>query len=65
MVYYFTGFIVVFFLVCYGYSYLIVKLAKERGDEYLFYGMLGGVFVLMGLGALAIPFLHWVFEHPI
>ncbi|WP_260378718.1 hypothetical protein [Limnospira platensis] len=42
MQYYFTGFIVLFFLVCYGYSYVIVKLAKDRGDQFLLYGMLGG-----------------------
>ena len=35
MQYYFTGFIVIFFLVCYGYSYVIVKLAKDRGEAHI------------------------------
>ncbi|MGB3405113.1 MAG: hypothetical protein WBA77_20695 [Microcoleaceae cyanobacterium] len=62
MEYYFTGFIVVFFLACYGYSYFIVKLAKQKGDQFLLYGLLGGLFVFMVFCAASVPFLHWVFD---
>ena len=62
MAYYFTAFTVIFFLACYGYSFLIVRLAKKRGEEYLFFGMLGGLFVFMAFCAAAVPFLHWVYD---
>ncbi|WP_040483359.1 hypothetical protein [Lyngbya aestuarii] len=62
MAYYFTAFTVIFFLVCYGYSYLIVKLAKERGEEFFLFGMLGGLFVFMAFCAAAVPFLHWIYD---
>ncbi|MGF1492353.1 MAG: hypothetical protein ACFBSC_07855 [Microcoleaceae cyanobacterium] len=62
MVYYFTGFIILFFLVSYGYSYTIVRLAKQRGDQFLFYGMLGGLFVLMAFCVATVPVLHWLLD---
>ncbi|MFY7803688.1 MAG: hypothetical protein ACOVQ7_09690 [Limnoraphis robusta] len=62
MEYYFTAFTIIFFLASYGYSFLIVKLAKQRGEEFLFFGMLGGLFVFMAFCAAAVPFLHWVYD---
>ncbi|EKD08470.1 hypothetical protein SPLC1_S230320 [Arthrospira platensis C1] len=41
---------------------MIVKLAKDRGDQFLLYGMLGGLFGFMAFCAAAVPFLHWVFD---
>jgi hypothetical protein len=37
-------------------------LAKQRGEEFLFFGMLGGLFVFMAFCAAAVPFLHWVYD---
>lgn len=62
MQYYFTGFIVIFFIACYGYSYLIVKLAKQKGEEFLLFGMLFGLFGFMAFCAASVPFLHWFLD---
>ncbi|OIP68812.1 MAG: hypothetical protein AUK43_14760 [Oscillatoriales cyanobacterium CG2_30_40_61] len=62
MQYYFTGFIVVFFIACYGYSYLIVKLSKEKGENFLFFGLLFGLFGFMVFCAASVPFLYWLLD---
>ncbi|HAN74404.1 MAG TPA: hypothetical protein DCQ51_06160 [Planktothrix sp. UBA8407] len=62
MQYYFTAFIVIFFIACYGYSYLIVKLAKQKGEEFLLFGMLFGLFGFMAFCAASVPFLHWLLD---
>ena len=62
MQYYFTAFIVIFFFACYGYSYIIVKLAKQKGEEYLFFGMILGLLGFMAFCAASVPFLHWLLE---
>lgn len=62
MQYYFTAFIVIFFIACYGYSYLIVKLAKQKGEEFLLFGMLFGLFGFMAFCAASVPFLHSIFD---
>ncbi|MGL5082002.1 MAG: hypothetical protein ACRC8A_11005 [Microcoleaceae cyanobacterium] len=65
MAYYFTGFTIIFFLLCYGYSYTIVKMAKKWGDQVLFYGIFGGLFVFMAFCAVSVPVLHWLLDSPV
>lgn len=63
MQYYFTGFIIIFFIASYGYSYLIVQMTKNKGDQALLYGMLFGLLGFMAFCAASVPILHWIFEH--
>lgn len=62
MQYYFTAFIVIFFLVSYGYCYAVVQFAQKYGDLILLYGMLFGLVGFMAFCALLIPFLHSIFD---